>query len=321
MAVGFQRRNVGRLIDVANMGDGTEAYVDYGQAPIAQATSAEPVEGEVLPPESPPSNAQNDMDRAEQAASDLISAAARQRDLAGNPLHRVLSGVGGVIGAPFAFIDAALGGGDMTRVTAPFRPKQMAEDRFNQTVLAIQDSLSKVRENYAQTAASNAQALRAGLTSSREEEQAGRDSLGMLTSSMLYMDPAARRQRLPALAALARRYPSLEPEIQELINTGFDNASLAALGSMSSDEGARKRANDFLYGRDVTPSQEAIVITSNRPGDAPVVIDRSTNGVVPGMTAVTGYTDLPTPQPTGAIDFSSMSDEQLDAYIQAQGGN
>jgi hypothetical protein len=330
MAVGFQRRNRGVLMDLPQFGgDGTEAYVDYAGSAVADATAEAPAEeeapvrparGEVLPALSGP---EADLARTEAAARALIEQADRQRKAAGNPLNRILSGIGGVINAPFAFLDAAFSGGDMSQVTAPFRPQQNADMRFQKTVLGIQDTLSKIRENYAQMGASNASAIRTGLQTSRDEEQAAYNTLGQTTSAMLYMDPTARRQRLPTLIALARRYgeryPGFADSVQEIINNGFDNATLANYAAMSTDEGARARGNEFLYGTKQTPLGDGLaVITSARPDVAPQVISRDT----PTVTApppITGYGPSAAPPP--AIDFSKMTNEQLDAYIEAQGGN
>lgn len=322
MAVGFQRKNVGVLMDLPQAGGGTSAYRDFVENPITEAMSAPssaPLEGEVLPPEGAAAP-QGDTAKAEAAAAALIAAAEKQRQSAGSPLNRVLSGVGGVIGAPFAFLDAALNGGDMTQVTAPFRPQQNADLRFQQTVMGIQDSLAKIRENDAQMRASNASAVRAGLQTNREEEQAAYNTLGQTASGMLYMDPNARRQQLPALVNLARRYgdryPAIADAVQEVINGGYNDAALIGAASNSADEGARARVNEYLFGSKQTSLGDGLGVTTySRPGQAPSVFGPGTS--VSGLPAITSG-----PAPTGgsAIDFGKMNDEQLNAFIAAQGG-
>lgn len=129
-------------------GDGTEAYVDYTRAPMAMAMADnasgelppvgtapagvpdayQSVQGEVLPPAAiTPEYAA----AAREALAAEQKAAERQKQLANNPLHRGLGILGGIIGAPLNFVGAALGGGDMTEVTAPFRPGQTAQQRYD----------------------------------------------------------------------------------------------------------------------------------------------------------------------------------------------
>lgn len=307
--------------------DGTAAYRDYVTNPIAMAmqdNSSAPSTGEVLPREQS-AGPQDRVAQAEAAAAALIEAADKQRKAAGNPLNRVLSAVGGVIGAPINFLDAALGGGDMTQVTAPFRPQQNADLRFQQTVMGIQDSLAKIRENDAQMRASNASAVKTGLQTDREEKQAAYDALGQVSSAMLYMDPAARRQRLPALVAIARRYsnyPDVADAVQEVINNGYDDATLATYGSMAKEEGARSRANEYLYGSKQTSLGDGLGVTTySRPNQAPNVYGPDAP-LVSGLPAITS-----TPMPLGGsaparsgVDFSKMTDQELEAFIAAQGG-
>lgn len=307
--------------------DGTAAYRDYVTNPIAMAmedSSSAPLTGEVLPPENSEAP-QDNVARAEAAAAALIEAADKQRKAAGNPLNRVLSAVGGVIGAPINFLDAALGGGDMTQVTAPFRPQQNADLRFQQTVMGIQDTLSKIRENDAQMRASNASAIRTGLQTNRDEEKEAYNSLGQISSGMLYMDPTARRQQLPALIGIARRYgqryPGIADAVQEVINGGYNEAALVAAASMSSDEGARNRVNEYLYGSKQTSLGDGLGVTTySRPGQAPSVYGPGAS--VSGLPAITSA-----PVPLGGsaparsgVDFSKMTDQELEAFIAAQGG-
>lgn len=158
----FQRRNTGVLADLPEF--------EQGGAPLPAVSIMPPMaeamtEQELLPAAAAGAAPMTDSQRAEAAAAELIAAAEKQRQQAGSPLNRVLSAVGGVIGAPLTFLDAALTGGDMRQVTAPFRPQQTANEQFQQRVLGIQDSLAKIRENAAQTQASLASAMNSGLKS------------------------------------------------------------------------------------------------------------------------------------------------------------
>lgn len=276
MAVNFQRRNIGRLADMPTFnGNGTEAYVDYGAAPIAQANNEPapaPSEGEVTP--AAVASARGGMASAEQAAAQLLAAAEAQRKSAGSPLNRVLSGVGGVIGAPFAFLDAALNGGDMTQVTAPFRPQQSANQRYAQTVMAIQDNLAKIRENYAQMGSANAAALKTSLATDRESNDAAFADAGRWAAGMLYVDPSQRAQvARDGLPILVERHPELKPFLKTF--TDLSDASLSRLATMTKDENANKLLQDYLGNKVINTGEGSGAVIYNRPGLAPQVFDRS----------------------------------------------
>lgn len=263
MAVGFQRRNIGRLVDLGNTAAGTEAYVDYGASPIAMAgmpqadsapTDAAPAQGYDVA-----SGGADGMQRAEAAAAQLIAAAEAQRKAAGNPLNRILSGVGGVIGAPFAFLDAALNGGDMSQVTAPFRPQQTADQRFAQTQLAIQDSLAKIRENYAQMGASQASAISAATKSRADMVDETYSALANLATNA--NDPTN---------------PNQDPRLvyaEGLLNL----MQHPVYGSIINELGLNRRqwtptlARELAYGKDVVSRLDS--------KDKPVVVNTSENGV------------------------------------------
>jgi hypothetical protein len=314
MAVQFQRRNVGALMELPTFDDvGVSAYQDFTQGGQPPALMEEPMQ-EILPPQS-----ESQVAAAEDAAAQLIAAAEKQRAAAGNPLNRGLSILGGVIGAPFNFLGAALGGGDMSAVTAPFRPQQQADMRFQQTRMGIEDKLAEIRKDYAGMENSRAGALRQALGANREQEAAGYDTLGQLTSSMLFMDSAARAQRVPALMTLARRFPQIAGDVKDLIDGGFDDASLATYASLSGDEGARQRGNEFLYGNKTINFGEGVgAILPSRPGVAPQVVG-------PGMTisappAIGGRpTVLNTPAPAVGEDGfpTSLTEEQYRALVGA----
>lgn len=315
MAVQFQRRNVGALMELPTFDDvGMSAFQDFAQGGGVPALIEGPTQ-EILPPES-----ESQVAAAEDAAAQLIAAAEKQRKMAGNPLHRGLGIVGGIIGAPFNFLGAALGGGDMSEVTAPFRPQQNADMRFQQTRMAIEDKLADIRKDYASMDNSRAGTLRQALGANREQEAAGHDALGRLASSMLFMDPAARRQRIGALATLARRFPNIAGDVQDLIDGGFDDASLAALGSLSSDEGAKSRSNQFLFGSNTTSLGDGVGITTfARPGATAQVFAQG--GQAPaGLPAIGGRpTVLDTPPPALGADGmpTSLTEEQYRALVDA----
>lgn len=302
MAVGFQRRNVGVLMDLPQLGgDGTDAFVDYTQNPVGEATADETdgeedapraVRGEVLPPQGEGGPAA-DMVRTEEAARALIEAADRQRKAAGSPLNRVLSGIGGVLNAPFAFLEGAFSGGDMTNVTAPFRPQQNADMRFQQTVLGIQKTLSDVRENYAQMAASQASAIRQAMSTKREETDAAFADLGRLAGTTLFVDPNARQANWQSgLAMLAERYPSLKPLVA---NVNVFTPTLAArLIGQTKDESANKLLQEYAYGDKSLALGDGLgAILPSRPGAQPQVVGPDS----PVLTARPFITD---PQAAGA---------------------
>lgn len=145
----FQRRNVGVLAELPE-------FVQGG-APLPNVSIMPPMQEAMLG---------SSQEQAEPAAADPITEATAAKALAdaeayrkqaGTPLNRVLSTVGGVIGAPLNFLGAALGGGDMREVTAPFRPQQTADRQYNREVMTIQDALAGIRKNTAQTQAAMAQ--------------------------------------------------------------------------------------------------------------------------------------------------------------------
>ena len=148
----FERRNVGVLADLPEFEQGGAPLPAINLMPPMQEAMAEEPTRAAPQAQGPLTDTQ----RAEMAAAELIAAAEKNRQQAGTPLNRVLSAVGGVIGAPLNFLGAALEGGDMRQVTAPFRPQQTANEQFQQRVLGIQDSLAKIRENAAQAAAAAA---------------------------------------------------------------------------------------------------------------------------------------------------------------------
>jgi hypothetical protein len=314
MAVQFQRRNVGALMELPTFEDvGVSAYQDFTEGGQPPALMEEPMQ-EILPPQS-----ESQVAAAEDAAAQLIAAAEKQRAAAGNPLNRGLSILGGVIGAPFNFLGAALGGGDMSAVTAPFRPQQQADVRFQQTRMGIEDKLAEIRKDYAGMDSSRATAMRQALGIDRDQRQAGFDALGQVASTMAFMEPAARAQQAPRLLALAREFPQITDAAQDIIDSNFDDATLLAYGSRSKTEGASSRVNEYAFGNKTINFGDGVgAILPSRPGVAPQVVG-------PGMTisappAIGGRpTVLNTPAPAVGEDGfpTSLTEEQYRALVGA----
>jgi hypothetical protein len=169
MAVNFQRRNVGVLADIPTFEDvGRSAYVDYGAAPnagalIAQETVAPTEEAAAAPagPLTPEAAAEYEM-RQREFLAQAEAAAERRRRAAGNPLNMIGSVLGGVIGTPFALLENAVGGGD-NDLTAPFTPKQTAQDRYAATMAGISTQRLGLAQKMDGMRSSQAQALQSQL--------------------------------------------------------------------------------------------------------------------------------------------------------------
>ena len=293
MAVNFQRRNIGVLADTPTFEDvGRSSYVDYAAAAPQNAPAV--MREEVAAADAAPAaiNPDDYEARARAALAQMEEAALRQKKAAGNPLNVASSIIGGVVGLPFSFLENAIGGGN-NDLTAPFRPKQNAETRYQNSLAAIGERRAEFEKDLSGVRSSNATALKAAMGMDREEKQAGLNQLGQLTSSMLYMDDAARADRLPVLATLAKRFPDVAPYVQDIVDNGFNPAVLATYGSLSTDEGARQRSNEYLYGnKTVATGDGTALIIPGRPGVAPQVIDRSSpdaaNRTVTGLPFLTG---------------------------------
>lgn len=296
MAVGFQRRNVGRLMDL-DMGGGTEAFRDFVENPIALATAdqsampvgAGPIDGEVLPPEAPqPTNASSTtLAGAEAAAQQLIAAAEKQRAAAGNPLNRILSAVGGVVAAPLNFVAGALTN-DMGLVTRPFTPQQNANERFLQTVMGINDSLGGIRKEYAQIGASNASALASAMKTDGERKDSVRGKLGWLALNSLRgeNDQANQQMFYSGMQAMLEG-----PDGEYLRQMGYDRLpwnrqTVARLISETGDE----KLNE-AYGKLVNPGIDQIA-------DGSVGIQRGADGKLRYYYQGQTEADIP-PPPTG----------------------
>lgn len=287
MAVNFQRRNIGVLADTPDFQDvGQSAYVDYGAA--AQNAPPAVMREEVAAADAAPAaiNPDDYETRARAALAQMEEAALRQKKAAGNPLNVASSIIGGVVGLPLSFLENAIGGGN-NDLTAPFRPKQNAETRYQASLAAIGERRAEFERDLAGVRSSSATALKTAMGMDREENQAGVNQLGQLTSSMLYMDDAARKERLPVLATIAKRFPNVAPYVQDIIDNGFNPAVLATYGSMSTDEGARQRSNEYLYGnKTIATGDGTAVVLATRPDVAPQVVDRSAED--PKMRTLTG---------------------------------
>jgi hypothetical protein len=287
MAVNFQRRNIGVLADTPTFEDvGRSSYTDYAAAAAQQAPAA--MREEVAAADAAPAaiNPDDYEARARAALTQMEEAALRQKKAAGNPLNVASSIIGGVVGLPFSFLENAIGGGN-NDLTAPFRPKQTADARYQASLAAIGEKRAEFERDLAGVRSSNATAMKTAMGMDREENQAGVNQLGQLTSSMLYMDDAARAERLPVLATIAKRFPNVAPYVQDIIDNGFNPAVLATYGSMATDEGARQRSNEYLYGNKTIPTGDGTaLVVSGRPGVAPQFVDRSAED--PNMRTLTG---------------------------------
>lgn len=301
MAVNFQRRNIGVLADTPNFQDvGQSAYVDYGaaaQQPARPAVMREAVaEADAAPA---PINPDDYEARARAALAQMENAALQQKKAAGNPLNVAGSILGGVVGLPFSLLENAIGGGN-NDLTAPFRPKQNAETRYQNTLASIGERRAEFEKDLSSARSSNAAALRTATGLGRDEDQAGVNQIGQLASSMLYMDDTAKAQRLPVLQSIAKRYPNTKEYVQDIIDNGFNPAVLATYGSMSTDEGARQRSNEYLYGTKTVPTGDGTaVVLATRPGIAPQVVDRSSpdaaNRTITGLPLLSGSGIRPAP--------------------------
>jgi len=302
MAVNFQRRNIGVLADTPTFADvGQSAYIDYGAAP-QQAPAVMRQEVAAADAAPTPINPDDYEARARAALTQMEEAALRQKKAAGNPLNVAGSILGGVVGLPFSFLENAIGGGN-NDLTAPFRPKQTADARYQASLAAIGEKRAEFEKDLASVRSSNATALRTATGLGRDEDQAGINQIGQVASSMLYMDDAAKAQRLPVLQSIAKRYPSTATYVQDIIDNGFNPAVLATYGSMSTDEGARQRSNEYLYGtKTIATGDGTAVVLASRPGVAPQVVDRSSpdaaNRTITGLPPLSGSGIRPAPPVT-----------------------
>ena len=304
MGVNFQRRNIGVLADTPNFQDvGQSAYVDYGaaaqQAPPPAAMREAVAEADAAPA---PINPNDYEARARAALAQMENAALQQKKAAGNPLNVAGSILGGVVGLPFNLLENAIGGGN-NDLTAPFRPKQNAETRYQNTLASIGERRAEFEKDLASVRSSNATALRTATGLGRDEDQAGINQIGQVASSMLYMDDTAKVERLPVLQSIAKRYPGTATYVQDIIDNGFNPAVLATYGSMSTDEGARQRSNEYLYGTKTVPTGDGTaLLVSGRPDVAPQFVDRSAEDpnmrTLRGLPLLTGSGIRPAPPVT-----------------------
>jgi hypothetical protein len=288
MAVNFQRRNIGVLADTPTFEDvGRSSYVDYAaaaqNAPPPSAMREEVAAADAAPAAINPDDYET---RARAALAQMENAALQQKKAAGNPLNVASSIIGGVVGLPFSFLENALGGGN-NDLTAPFRPKQNAETRYQNSLASIGERRAEFERDLAGVRSSSATALKTAMGMGREEDQAGINQIGQVASSMLYMDDNAKAERLPVLATIAKRFPNVAPYVQDIIDNGFNPAVLATYGSMATDEGARQRSNEYLYGnKTIATGDGTALLVSGRPDVAPQFVDRSAED--PNMRTLNG---------------------------------
>lgn len=300
MAVNFQRRNIGVLADTPTFEDvGRSSYVDYAAEAAQQAPAVMREEVAAADAAPAPINPDDYEARARAALTQMENAALQQKKAAGNPLNVASSIIGGVVGLPFSFLENAIGGGN-NDLTAPFRPKQTADARYQASLAAIGEKRAEFERDLAGVRSSNATAMKTAMGMGREEDQAGINQIGQVASSMLYMDDAAKAERLVVLQSIAKRYPSTAPYVQDIVDNGFNPAVLATYGSMSTDEGARQRSNEYLYGnKTIATGDGTALVLSGRPGLAPQFVDRSSpdaaNRTITGLPLLTGSGMRPAP--------------------------
>lgn len=249
---------------------GASGYRDFGMAGLARpeeaqaASGAAPMQGEVLPPD--PSQTSPDGYEAQfrQAYDQMIKAAEAQKRAAGNPLNVVGSVLGGVVGMPFKFLRNAIGG-ENNDLTAPFRPKQMAEANYQATIANLADKRAKFEENLAQIRSSRASALKTALTDQRKDQEEALARVAGLAAEVVRGDPQYQQQNWEAgLAELAQANPSIMPLARNW--TQFNPALAGRLVGAYGNEGARKAWSDYT-GVDATtiPENSAVIL---RPGNA-----------------------------------------------------
>ena len=174
MAVNFQRRNIGVLADTPTFDDvGRSAYVDYAAAaqaaesPAAMREAVSEADAAPTAPAAPSVVTPETLaayDQAQQAFLAAQTAAAeRQKRSAMNPINRIGSILGGVVGAPFALLENAIGGGD-NDLTRPFEPKQNAQERYSSAVANISKQKLGLEQQMAGLRGGLAQAMTAQLT-------------------------------------------------------------------------------------------------------------------------------------------------------------
>lgn len=200
MATRFQRRNAAPiLLDIPTFDEvGQSAYVDYTQSPVAMAMAADEPDEELLPAESAPAapapaaapngpvpvppaiiSPEAYQERAMADIRRMEALAERQRQSARNPLNVAGSILGGVVGLPFALLENAIGGGQ-NDLTAPFRPNQNAQERYQAALSAIGQRRAEVETTIAGMRASQAQAINTALTSQADRMSDARERAAIL---------------------------------------------------------------------------------------------------------------------------------------------
>lgn len=258
-----------------NFGMGAGNYLLQATQEAAAAPVEQPASTNTPGPEFSPDQLEA---RAAAALAAMEAQAERQRKAAKNPLNVLGSIVGGVVGLPFAFLENAVGGGQ-NDLTAPFRPNQTAESRYQAALGGIAAQRIKFGEDIQQIRKSMAERAKQVAGATAEAEQAAFDDAGRVASVLLYVNPSARAQRaLPQLQMMAERYPQLKGEIDRLVESGFSDDALAIFGSRTKDEGARARLNEYLYGNKTVALGDGVgVVLPSRPGGTPQVVYRGGN--------------------------------------------
>ena len=307
----FQRRNVGVLADLPEFVQGGAPMPDMSLlSPMQEAmfggsdlvALANRAAGGAAAPAS-----QGVADPiTEEIARQAIADADKYRKQAGTPLNRVLSAVGGVVGAPLNFLNAALGGGDMRQVTAPFRPQQTADRQYQRQVLGIQDTLADIRKNaaqlqasQAQTAGTNAKAVRDALVDDNKFRDGIRDNVAFAAQTIraTETDPVRKELLWNDVLAGYDQNPAARSALQQmgLYRSWSDN--LPTVLSQTKDTAARLDPRVL----NIAPGGTGVVF-SDQSSTSPSGFVQQGTGFVPMGGAAPPASGPPAFPPLSAID-------------------
>lgn len=370
MATGFQRRNATPiLMDIPTFDDvGRSAYVDYTQSPVAMAmTSAADAPDEELPPETaplapngpvpvPPAAVSPEayQQRAQADIQRMEALAERQRRSANNPLNVVGSILGGVVGMPFSFLENAIGGGQ-NDLTAPFRPHQNAQERYQAALAAIGQRRNEVETTMAGLRAGQAQAINTALTSQSERMGDVRSRAAILArnaamssnpqavyaagmSDMLadpVLGPTARQMGLAGLPwsqDLAYRLSTSEDTVNRLDEAAKPVVMNVTENGVGVLVDPRTGQPILTVGQGLTSQPVYVPPPAVAPQAAPAAANPGpaapssartpqdlANAGVPASAIPTG-SPLAAPSAPAVPDMSGFTDAQLEALIQSRQG-
>ena len=231
-----------------------------GGAPGAAAPNAAPTPEQITAlANSDPSGSGLDQFAAQYrgAYDKALEAAARERDRASSPLNRVLSGVTGVISAPLKLMDNVFGGGtQITDVTAPFRPKEEATNRFDRQVMGLATQRAKFEQDYQASRAERSRALGQMTKNTAEIRQdTGNQIASLALIAQMGDSPEAKaqlwRKGLDTLRASNPAVDNMFPGMGDVAYTPQFGAYAISLG----DKDVRKQFIDGANGTNVAITQ------------------------------------------------------------------